>query len=86
MELHHLWLFHKVAKNLSFTKAARELYLSQPTVSVQINKLEKAIGLKLFEKNGKNLCLTQCGQLVHSIQKNFFADSGNGKRDKSSER
>lgn len=73
MELHHLWLFHKVAKNLSFTKAARELYLSQPTVSVQINKLEKAIGLKLFEKNGKNLCLTQCGQLVHSYTKNIFS-------------
>ena len=72
MELHHLWLFHKVAKNLSFTKAARELYLSQPTVSVQINKLEKAIGLKLFEKNGKTCALPNAGSLCIPIQKIFF--------------
>src|SRR5665647_2758199 len=73
MELHHLWLFYKVAQNLSFTKAAEELYISQPTISVQVKKLEQAIGLKLIENYGKNIYLTHYGQLVYSYAQKIFS-------------
>ncbi len=73
MDLHHLWLFHKVAQNLSFTKTAEELYISQPNISVQIRKLEETIGLKLIEKYGKTIYLTQYGQLVYSYSQRIFA-------------
>lgn len=72
MDLHHLWLFHKVAQNLSFTKTAEELYISQPNISVQIKKLEKALGLKLIEKYGKAIYLTQYGRLVYSYSQKIF--------------
>jgi len=72
MDLHHLWLFYKVAQNLSFTKTAEELYISQPTVSVQVKKLEEGIGLKLIEKYGKNIYLTQYGQLVYKYADRIF--------------
>lgn len=73
MDLHHLWLFHKVAQNLSFTKTAEELYISQPNISVQIKKLEEALGLKLIEKYGKTIYLTQYGQFVYSYSQRIFA-------------
>jgi DNA-binding transcriptional LysR family regulator len=51
-----------VAKFLSFTKAAHELHLSQPAVSMQIKQLEENAGLPLFEQMGKKIFLTEAGQ------------------------
>ena len=45
ISLRQLQVFESVARQLSFTLAARELYLSQPTVSMQVRKLESDIGL-----------------------------------------
>jgi len=59
-----LSLFEAVARNLSFTRAAEELHLSQPAVSMQIRQLEESIGLPLFEKLGKQLSLTEAGHEV----------------------
>jgi len=60
--LRQLTLFESVARHLSFTRAAQELHLSQPAVSMQIRQLEEAIGLPLFEKLGKRIHLTEAGQ------------------------
>ena len=59
-----LSLFESVARNLSFTRAAEELHLSQPAVSMQIRQLEDSIGLPLFEK-GKQVSLTEVGREVY---------------------
>ncbi len=59
-----LTLFESVARNISFTRAAEELHLSQPAVSMQIRQLEDSVGLALFEKSGKRISLTEAGREV----------------------
>ncbi len=62
-----LEIFDAIARHGSFTKAADELYLTQPTVSVQVKKLSDAVGLPLFEQVGKSIYLTEAGRQVHAI-------------------
>jgi DNA-binding transcriptional LysR family regulator len=59
--LRQLQVFESVARNLSHSRAAEELYLSQPAVSMQIKQTESAVGLPLFEQVGKKLHLTAAG-------------------------
>ncbi len=59
--LRQLQVFESVARHLSHSRAAEELYLSQPAVSMQIKQLEQVIGLALFEQTGKKLHLTAAG-------------------------
>ena len=64
--LRQLQVFESVARHLSHTLAAAELYLTQPAVSMQIKQTEEAIGLPLFEQVGKKLFLTAAGrELLH---------------------
>jgi len=63
--LRQLNLFESVARHLSFTRAAEELHLSQPAVSMQVRQLEEAVGLPLFEKLGKRIQLTEAGREMH---------------------
>ncbi|MFP5507258.1 MAG: LysR family transcriptional regulator [Gammaproteobacteria bacterium] len=60
--LRQLKIFEAVARHLSFTKAAEELHLTQPAVSMQINQLEKAIGVPLLEQIGKRIYMTEAGE------------------------
>ena len=60
--LHQLKVFETVARLTSITRAAEELSLTQPTVSMQIKQLTQNIGVPLFEQIGKKLYLTQAGQ------------------------
>lgn len=62
--LRQLSVFEAAAKQLSFTRAAEQLHLSQPAVSMQIRQLEEAAGLPLFEKLGKQIYLTDAGREV----------------------
>ncbi len=57
-----LKVFEAVARHLSFTRAAQELHLSQPAVSMQIKQLEESAGLPLFEQLGKKIYLTEAGR------------------------
>jgi DNA-binding transcriptional LysR family regulator len=63
--LRQLKVFESVARNLSFTRAAGELHLSQPAVSMQVRQLEDAVGLPLFEQIGKKIHLTGAGQELY---------------------
>ena len=64
--LRQLQVFEKVARHLNYSRAAEELYLSQPAVSMQIKQLEGHIGLPLFEQMGKKIFLTEAGrELFH---------------------
>jgi DNA-binding transcriptional LysR family regulator len=70
--LHQLKVFEATARHGSFTRAAEELYLTQPTVSIQVKQLTKAVGLPLFEQIGKRLYLTLAGQkLLETCQEIF---------------
>lgn len=70
--LHQLKVFEAVARHSSFTRAAEELFLTQPTVSIQVKQLAKAVGLPLFEQIGKRLYLTAAGrELLATCQKIF---------------
>lgn len=60
--LHQLKVFETTARLQSFTKAAEELCIKQPTVSSQIKQLTQTVGLPLFEQIGKQLYLTNAGE------------------------
>ena len=70
--LHQLKVFETTARLGSFTRAAEELYITQPTVSSQIKQLTKTIGLPLFEQIGKRLYLTEAGKELLSTCQNIF--------------
>lgn len=62
--LRQLRVFAAVARHGSFTRAAEELYLTQPAVSMQVKQLENVIGLPLFEQMGKRIFLTEAGEMM----------------------
>jgi LysR family transcriptional regulator, low CO2-responsive transcriptional regulator len=61
-----LKVFAAVASNLSFTRAAAALHLTQPTVSMQIKELSATVGLPLFEQIGKKIYLTDAGRELNA--------------------
>jgi DNA-binding transcriptional LysR family regulator len=64
MDARDLQIFLSVAKHLNYTRAAEEVNLSQPSVSVRMRELEHDLGAKLFEQLGKKIALTEAGQLL----------------------
>ena len=71
--LPQLSVFEAVARLGSFTRAAEELYMAQPTVSVQIKKLGESIGLPLFEQVGRKVHLTDAGRILYAACEEIFA-------------
>lgn len=70
--LRQLEVFEAIARLGSFTRAAEELFLTQPTVSMQIKKLTDAVGLPLFEQVGKKVHLTDTGRALHTTCREIF--------------
>jgi len=64
--LTQLRVFEASARSRCFARAAEELHLAQPTVSVQIKKLSETVGLPLFEQVGKRIFLTDAGQRLYA--------------------
>ena len=62
LENFRMVVFRTVAKELSFRKAAEELYLTQPAVSLQIKALEEDLGVQLFDRTGVRIALTAAGE------------------------
>lgn len=73
MTLRQLKLFKAVAQHLSFTRAAAELCLTQPAVSIQIKQLEGHINMPLFEQIGKKIFLTEAGKELYDACEDIFA-------------
>jgi DNA-binding transcriptional LysR family regulator len=67
-----LKVFFTVANRLSFTKAAKELFITQPAVSKHIQELEEQYKIKFFERNGSKITLTNAGELLLKHTKNIF--------------
>jgi LysR family transcriptional regulator, transcriptional activator of nhaA len=73
LNFHHLRYFWTVARRGSVRKAAEELGVSQPSISAQLGLLEEALGEKLFQRSGRNLVLSEMGQLVLSYADEIFS-------------
>lgn len=67
-----LKVFYTVALRLNFTKAATELYITQPAVSKHIQELEETYKTKLFERNGSKIALTPAGEILLKHTKEIF--------------
>ncbi len=59
-----LKVFQSVAKNLSFTKASQELFISQPAITKHIQELEASYNTRLFDRQGNRISLTEAGKLL----------------------
>jgi DNA-binding transcriptional LysR family regulator len=67
-----LQVFQTVAKRLNFTKAAAELYITQPAVSKHIQELEHQFKVKLFDRNGSKIKLTNAGEILLQHTEQLF--------------
>jgi LysR family transcriptional activator of nhaA len=72
LNYHHLYYFWTVARAGSIVRASRELHLSQPTISNQLKTLERALGHKLFERQGRSLVLTDVGRTTLRYADDIF--------------
>lgn len=72
LTLRQLQCFAAVAKNLSYTRAAQELHLTQPAVSMQIRQLEQQTGVHVTEQLGKQVHLTEAGHEVYRYAKSIL--------------
>ncbi|RTZ43207.1 LysR family transcriptional regulator [Candidimonas sp. SYP-B2681] len=64
MELRHLRYFVALAERLNFTEAAKQVHVTQPTLSHQIKQLENELGKPLFERSERRLRMTSAGELL----------------------
>ena len=71
LNLHQLQIFLTVARERSFSRAADKLRISQPSVSIQIKKLEDALQVELLERLGRRIYLTRAGGAVLEHVKNL---------------
>jgi len=70
--LPQLSVFESVSRLGSFTRAAEELYMAQPTVSVQIRKLTETVGVPLIEQIGRKIYLTEAGRELQAACQAIF--------------
>lgn len=73
MNLKQLEAFVQVAEGGSFSKAAKELYLTQPTISAHIASLEKELNVRLFVRNTKEVSLSEDGSLLYDYARQMVA-------------
>jgi DNA-binding transcriptional LysR family regulator len=67
-----LKVFYTVAQRLSFTKAASELFITQPAVTKHIKELEQQLNVRLFKRNGNNINLTTAGKVLLQYAERIF--------------
>jgi LysR family transcriptional regulator, transcriptional activator of nhaA len=72
LNYHHLLYFWTVARAGSIARAAEELRLAQPTISNQLKTLEASLGVKLLERQGRRLVLTDAGRMVERYADDIF--------------
>jgi DNA-binding transcriptional LysR family regulator len=73
LTLHQLRTFRAVAEQLSFSAAAQELSISQPSVSYQVKELETVLGLPLIDRLGKRVRLTEAGEVLYEYARRTLA-------------
>ncbi len=73
LNYHHLYYFWMVAREGGVARAAEELMVSQPTVSVQLKELQTALGQQLFHRVGRRLQLTDAGRIAFNYANEIFS-------------
>lgn len=73
LNYHHLLYFWTVAREGTIAKASQVLLLAQPTISEQVGSLEESLGVKLFQKKGRNLVLTDAGRIAFEYADEIFS-------------
>lgn len=73
LNYHHLMYFWVVAREGTIARACERLHLAQPTISTQLRSLERSLGEKLFHRSGRNLVLTEAGQVVFHYADQIFS-------------
>jgi LysR family transcriptional activator of nhaA len=73
LNYHHLQYFWMVAKEGSIVQASKQLHLAHPTISGQIHRLEEVLGEKLFRRKGRDLVLTEVGQVAYRYADEIFS-------------
>lgn len=73
MDIRRLEAFKKVYELRSFSRAAQELFLSQPTISAHVSSLEEELGTRLFDRIGKTILPTKTGEMLHGYAEQVFA-------------
>jgi LysR family transcriptional activator of nhaA len=72
LNYHHLQYFWVTAREGGVSRASEKLRLSQPTISAQIKKLEEVLNVKLFQRHGRSLVLTDVGRMVFQYADQIF--------------
>ncbi len=72
------WIFYTVANAGNISKAAKELYISQPAISKSIQKLEESLNCKLFSRSSRGVILTDEGSLLYGHVKEAFETLNSG--------
>jgi DNA-binding transcriptional LysR family regulator len=72
LNFNQLRVFYQAAKNLNFTAAANELFVSQPAVTFQVKSFEEYCNLKLFKKRGRQVYLTDEGRTLYEYAEKIF--------------
>ena len=70
--IRQLKVFREVARQQSFTRASKVLFLTQPAVSMQIKQLEEVVGMPLFEKQGRQISLTDAGEEIKILSESLL--------------
>lgn len=81
MNLHHLELFHAVASRGNLSRAADDLFTSQPSVSKQLRLLEDSLGVKLLDRLPRGVALTDAGRILAEHAREIFAHRDRAVRD-----
>lgn len=76
MNLNQLKIFYAVAKKNSFSLAAKSLFITQPAVTIQIHLLEDYFGVKLVQRDGRQIRLTEAGKALYSYTEQIIKTSG----------
>ncbi len=73
IDIHKLRIFHYVFRLRSFSNAAKELFISQPTVSERIKSLEDEIGVRFFDRLGRQVIPTEAAHILYSYSEKIFS-------------
>ena len=72
LNFHQLYIFQTVANHLSFSRAAEAMAITQPAVSIQVQELEKFLGITLFHRRSRGLKITEAGNAVLAYAQQIF--------------
>lgn len=72
MLMEQIFMFYRIAREKSISKAAQASHISQPALSQQMQRLEEELGVKLFERSNRGISLTRAGEVMQKYSEQFL--------------